>query len=81
MSRYVEAFEANPLDVEKAKERKGAWRGGRERRSHGYTVQLRGLPYRATEREIADWLSEAAEPDDVIISLDRWETESRELEF
>jgi len=72
-SRYVEVFEANPLDVEKAKDREsgGGWRGRRERRSHGYTVQLRGLPYRATEREIADWLSEAAEPDDVIISMDR----------
>ena len=25
-------------------------------------VHLRGLPYRATEREIADWLTEAADP-------------------
>lgn len=76
MSRYVEVFEANPLDVEKAKDREGGGDGGRgggrrDRRSHGYTVTLRGLPYRATEREIADWLSEAAEPDDVIISMDR----------
>ena len=70
-------FEANPLDVEKAKEReRGGGRGRRERRSQGYAVQLRGLPYRATEREIAEWLSEAAEPDDVIITMDRsdWET-------
>ena len=65
-------FEANPLDVEKAKDReRGGGRGRRERRSQGYTVQLRGLPYRASEREIAEWLSEAAEPDDVIITMDR----------
>ena len=63
--------------VEKAKDReRGGGRGRRERRSQGYAVQLRGLPYRATEREIAEWLSEAAEPDDVIITMDRsdWET-------
>ena len=28
-------------------------------------VHLRGLPYRATEREIADWLTEAADPVEV----------------
>ena len=33
---------------------------------------MRGLPYRASEREIADWLSEAADPDEVIIIMDRW---------
>ena len=65
-------FEANGLDVEKAKDReRGGGRGRRERRSQGYTVQLRGLPYRASEREIAEWLSEAAEPDEVIITMDR----------
>ena len=75
--RYVEVFEANPLDVEKARDREeGGGRGGggrdRGRRSGGgYTVQLRGLPYRASEREIADWLSEAADPDEVIIIMDR----------
>ena len=37
----------------------------------GHTVQLRGLPYKASEREIADWLSEAADPEDVIIIMDR----------
>ena len=68
----MEVFEANPLDVEKAmdKEEGGGGRGG-GRRSEGFTVQLRGLPYRATVREIADWLSEAADPDDVIIIMDR----------
>ena len=71
--RYVEVFEANALDVEKAKEREGGddGRGGRGGRSSGYTVQLRGLPFRATTREICDWLSEAAEPEDVIIIMDR----------
>ena len=74
MSRYIEVFEANPLDVAQAQERErggGRGRDRRERRSHGYSVQLRGLPYRASEREIADWLSEAAEPEDVIINMDR----------
>ena len=75
-------FEANPLDVEKAKDRemggggRGLGGGGRDRgrrSSGGYTVQLRGLPYRASEREIADWLSEAADPDEVIIVMDRYE--------
>ena len=28
-------------------------------------VHLRGLPYRSTEREIADWLTEAADPVEV----------------
>jgi len=79
-SRYIEVFEANRLDVEKAKARTGRSWGdsmgfGRRNRdrggSKGYTVQLRGLPYRATEREIADWLSEAADPVDVIIGIDR----------
>ena len=70
VDRYVEVFEGNPRDVEKAKDREQGG-GRRERRSQGYTVQLRGLPYRATEREIAEWLGEAAEPDDVIITMDR----------
>ena len=74
--RYVEVFEANPLDVEKAKDREeggGGGGGGRGRRMDdgGHTVQLRGLPYKASEREIADWLSEAADPEDVIIIMDR----------
>ena len=44
----------------------------------GPTVQLRGLPYRATEREIADWLSEAADPVEVVINMGRWEKEEWE---
>ena len=28
-------------------------------------MHLRGLPYRSTEREIADWLTEAADPVEV----------------
>ena len=78
-SRYIEVFEANRLDVEKAKDRQS--RGGgsmgcemrdRERGGpRGYTVQLRGLPYRVTERDIADWVSEAADPVEVIIQMDR----------
>ena len=74
--RYVEVFEANPLDVERAKDQEeggGRGGGGRDRgRRSGHTVQLRGLPFRASEREIADWLSEAADPDEVIIVMDRW---------
>ena len=73
--RYVEVFEANPLDVERAKDQEeggGRGGGGRDRgRRSGHTVQLRGLPFRASEREIADWLSEAADPDEVIIVMDR----------
>ena len=73
--RYVEVFEANPLDVEKAKDREegggGGGGGGRRMDDGGHTVQLRGLPYKASEREIADWLSEAADPEDVIIIMDR----------
>ena len=74
-------FEANSLDVGRAKDMMDRGRGfgrgggsssyGRER-TKGYTVQLRGLPYRVTEREIADWLSEAAEPSDVIIIMDKY---------
>jgi len=73
-SRYIEVFEANRLDVGEAKERieKDASGIGRSsRRDRAYTVQLRGLPYKVTENEISDWLSEAAEPVDVIIMMDR----------
>ena len=80
-SRYIEVFEANRLDAEKAKDKiskgggdsMGFGRRNRDRGggSSGFTVQLRGLPYRTTEREIADWLSEAADPVDVIIGMDR----------
>ena len=79
-TRYIEVFEANRLDVEKAKEKQGRGGGnsmgfGRKDRdragTRGYTVQLRGLPYRVTEREVADWISEAADPIDVIILMDR----------
>jgi len=77
-SRYIEVFEANWLDVEQVKNRlirNGSGFGpglrGDRRRDRAYTVQLRGLPYKVTEREISDWLSEAAEPVDVIIEMDR----------
>jgi len=72
-SRYVEVFEANPLDVDKAKGREDSDGGGGSRggRSDGFTVQLRGLPYKASVREISDWLSEAAYPEEVIIIMDR----------
>merc|ERR1719509_444315 len=43
----------------------------RGRRSRGPTVHLRGLPYRCSEREIADWLTEAADPVEVIINMGR----------
>ena len=67
-------FEANPLDVDKAKGREYSDGGGGSRggRSDGFTVQLRGLPYKASVREISDWLSEAAYPEDVIIIMDRY---------
>ena len=75
-SRYIEVFEANWLDVEQVKNRLirndgGHGLRGDRWRDKAYTVQLRGLPYKVTEREISDWLSEAAEPVDVIIELDR----------
>jgi len=77
-SRYIEVFEANWLDVEQIKNRLnshdseyGPRLRGDRRRDKAYTVQLRGLPYKVTEREISDWLSEAAEPVDIIIEMDR----------
>jgi len=77
-SRYIEVFEANWLDVEQVKNRlnrngsgSGPGQRGDRRRDRAYTVQLRGLPYKVTEREIFDWLSEAAEPVNVIIEMDR----------
>ena len=75
-SRYIEVFEANWLDVEQVKNRLIRNEGGHglrgdRWRGKAYTVQMRGLPYKVTEREISDWLSEAAEPVDVIIEQDR----------
>ena len=81
-SRYIEVFEANRLDVQKAKDKMdrgdgGSFGYGRRERDRGrdgprgYTVQLRGLPYKVSEREIADWMSEAGDPIDVIIQMDR----------
>ena len=73
-------FEANTIDVGRAKNTMDRGRGfgrgggsssyGRER-TKGHTVQLRGLPYRVTEREIADWLSDAGNPSDIIIIMDK----------
>ena len=40
-------------------------------RSRGYVVKLNGLPFRASEREVEDWLAEAADPVEVIIEMDR----------
>ena len=44
-------------------------------------MKLNGLPFRASEREIEDWLAEAADPLEVVIEMDRlakhrngWET-------
>merc|ERR1719189_2739511 len=71
------ASSTQSLVEEEAKDREdGGGRGGRDRdrgrrSGGGFTVTLRGLPYRASEREIADWLSEAADPEDVIIVMDR----------
>jgi len=84
-SRYVEVFEAGMAEVEKARleTEGGGGRGGGGRggagggragsrgNSKGHIVQLRGLPYKVSERDIADWLAEAADPEDVIIIMDR----------
>ena len=40
-------------------------------RPRGYVVKLNGLPFRASEREIEDWLAEAADPLEVGIEMDR----------
>lgn len=84
-ARYIEVFEASMMDLDRARERQrgarfgerggggggvGGAAGGRWGRPRGFTVQLKGLPYRSTEREIEDWLSEAADPIDVIIEMD-----------
>jgi len=66
-SRYVEVFEANSKDVARAKDKEDA---GKVRRN-SFMVNLRGLPYSATERDIVDWLLEAAEPTEVILTEDR----------
>ena len=34
-------------------------------------MKLNGLPFRASEREIEDWLAEAADPLEVVIEMDR----------
>jgi len=66
-SRYVEVFEANSKDVARAKDIED----NDKEREEAYMVNLRGLPYRTTEREIIDWVSEAAEPFDVVITMDK----------
>jgi len=53
---------------------------GSSRNTKGYVVQLRGLPYKVTEREIADWLAESAEPTDVVIIMDRRQRPSGEAD-
>jgi len=83
-SRYIEVFETNSSDMERARRQFGAGgsggRGGGDRgrdrdhrggRSRGYVVKLNGLPFRASEREVEDWLAEAADPVEVIIEMDR----------
>lgn len=75
-SRYVEVFEAHPKDVARAKdeENRGNTSGPTARRrgnTTGSIVTLRGLPYSCTEREISNWLSEAADPIQVDIIMDR----------
>ena len=104
ISRYIEVFETNSSDMERARRQFGAGgsggRGGGDRgrdrdhrggrfvlalaigdctwlsvymalRSRGYVVKLNGLPFRASEREVEDWLAEAADPVEVIIEMDR----------
>jgi len=66
-SRYVEVFEANPKDVARAKDKEDNVR----LRKESYMVNLRGIPYNTSEREIRDWLSEAADPSEIIIPEDR----------
>ena len=81
-SRYIEVFEANRLDVANAKRKQEKAAGassdfdrrGRDRSrgsSMGYIVNLRGLPFKTTEREVADWLKEVADPIDVIILMEK----------
>jgi len=66
-SRYVEVFEANGKDVARAKDREMA----QEALKNGFTVNLRGLPYSATEDDIEEWLKEAADPIEVHIEEER----------
>lgn len=103
LPRYIEVFESNASDMDRAirtfgsggrggaGDRRGG--GGRDRdrrggrcwlvfdgiflhvtlllRPRGYVVKLNGLPFRASEREIEDWLAEAADPLEVVIEMDR----------
>jgi len=85
-SRYIEVFESNASDMDRAirtfgsggrggaGDRRGGGGGDRDRRGgrpRGYVVKLNGLPFRASEREIEDWLAEAADPLEVVIEMDR----------
>ena len=76
-ARYIEVFEANPLDVASARDRMGG--GGRgfgrgSRMKGSFAVQLRGLPYRASEDDIADWCAASANPTDVFIIMEGWDS-------
>jgi len=66
-SRYVEVFEASSKDVARAKDKA---EDGKEL-SKAFKVNLRGLPYSTTEREISDWVSEAAKAMTVELTYDR----------
>ena len=103
LPRYIEVFESNASDMDRAirtfgsggrggaGDRRGGGGGDRDRRGgrcwlvfdviflhitlhqrpRGYVVKLNGLPFRASEREIEDWLAEAADPLEVVIEMDR----------
>lgn len=66
-SRYIEVFDANSKDVARAKDKEE----NEKAKSDAFKVNLRGLPYRTTERDISDWLSEAADPIQVEVTMDR----------
>lgn len=46
---------------------RGGMGGGAGGRGGMFSVHMRGLPFRVTENEIAEWFSSVADPVDVII--------------
>ena len=41
---------------------RGGWGGGGGGGNNGFIVRMRGLPFRVTENEIAEWFSSVADP-------------------
>ncbi len=58
----------------------GGMRGSMGMRGGMYVVKMRGLPFRATEQDIAEWFSSVADPVDVFIKFNQEGRPSGEAE-